>query len=217
MTVQTGDNISIKSKIKANPFLKKIALRMLVPKNEYRPRVWVKWILNPLKHKRGKGSVIRSNSRTDLFPYNNFSIGDYAIIEDFTTINNAVGEVSIGNKSIVGIGSVIIGPVSIGNNVMIAQNIVISGLNHGYEDITLPPSEQAVTCKPIIISDNVWIGANSVITAGVTLGKHCVIGAGSIVTKSIPEYSVAVGNPARVIKRYNSLNNIWENQNNKIG
>ncbi|WP_411275597.1 acyltransferase [Daejeonella sp.] len=212
-TVQTSDQISIKSRIKANPFLKRIALRMLAPKNEYRPRVWVKWVLNPLKHKRGKGSVIRNNTRTDLFPYNNFSIGEFAIIEDFTTINNAVGDVTIGDKTIVGIGSVIIGPVSIGNNVMIAQNIVISGLNHGYEDVNLPPSEQDVTCNPIIISDNVWIGANSVITAGVTLGKHCVIGAGSIVTKNVPAYSVAVGNPARVIKRYNSLNKIWEHQN----
>lgn len=212
MTIQTSEHLSIKSRIKANPFLKRIALRLLVPKNEYRPRVWVKWILNPLKHKRGKGSVIGSVSRTDLFPYNNFSIGDQTIIEDFTTINNAVGDITIGNKTIVGIGSVIIGPVSIGNNVMIAQNIVISGLNHGYEDVTIPPSEQDVTCKLIIISDNVWIGANSVITAGVTLGKHCVIGAGSIVTKNIPDYSVAVGNPARVIKKYNKVNKNWENQ-----
>lgn len=212
MSVQPVNHISVKSRIKASPFLKKIALRALIPKNDFMPRVWVKWILNPLKHKRGKGSVIRSNSRTDLFPYNNFSIGENAIVEDFTTINNAVGDVSIGNRTIVGIGSVIIGPVTIGNNVMIAQNIVISGLNHGYEDVTVPPSEQKVTCKPIIISDNVWIGANSVITAGVTLGKHCVIGAGSIVTKSIPDYSVAVGNPARVIKKYNIVNKNWENQ-----
>ncbi|MEJ7779624.1 MAG: acyltransferase [Daejeonella sp.] len=210
MTVQTGDHISIKSKIKANPFLKKIALRMLIPKNEYRPRVWVKWLLNPLKHKYGRGAVIRSCTRTDLFPYNNFSLGQYSVIEDFTTINNAVGDVIIGDKSIVGIGSVIIGPVTIGNNVLIAQNIVMSGLNHGYEDVTVPPSAQEVTCKPIIISDNVWIGANSVITAGVTLGKHCIIGAGSIVTKSVPEYSVAVGNPAKVIKKYNNMNKNWE-------
>ena len=212
MSIQTSEHISIKSRIKANPFLKRIAMRLLVPKNEYRPRVWVKWILNPLKHKRGKGSVIRGVSRTDLFPYNNFSIGEQTIIEDFTTLNNAVGDIHIGDKTIVGIGSVIIGPVSIGNNVMIAQNIVISGLNHGYEDVTIPPSEQDVTCRPIIISDNVWIGANSVITAGVTLGKHCVIGAGSIVTKNIPDYSVAVGNPARVIKKYNKITNVWENQ-----
>ena len=210
MTVQPANPMSIKSKIKSNPLLKKIALRLLIPKNEYRPRVWVKWFLNPLKHKHGSGSVIRNNSRTDLFPYNNFSLGKLSVIEDFSTINNAVGDVIIGDKTIIGIGSIIIGPVKIGNNVLIAQNIVMSGLNHGYEDINLPPSEQNVTCKQIVISDNVWIGANSVITAGVTLGKHCIIGAGSIVTKSIPDYSVAVGNPAKVIKRYNSLSKNWE-------
>lgn len=213
MRVQTGNHISIKSRIKANPFLKKIALRMLIPKNEYRPRVWVKWFLNPLKHKRGRSSVIRSGTRTDLFPYNNFSIGKYSVIEDFATVNNAVGDVIIGEKTIVGIGSVIIGPVTIGNNVLIAQNIVMSGLNHGYQDVDIPPSEQDVTCDRILISDNVWIGANSVITAGVTLGKHCIIGAGSVVTKNVPEYSVAVGNPARVIKKYNSLSKHWESPN----
>lgn len=203
-------SMSVKSKIKSNPVLKSLALRLLIPQNEYRPRLWVKWFLNPFKHKRGKGAIIRSSARTDLFPYNNFSIGSYSIVEDFTTINNAVGDVTIGDKTIVGIGSVVIGPVDIGNNVMIAQNIVMSGLNHGYQDVSLPPSDQGVTCKTITISDNVWIGSNSVITAGVTLGKHCVIGAGSVVTKSVPPYTVVVGNPARVIKKYNDASNSWE-------
>jgi acetyltransferase-like isoleucine patch superfamily enzyme len=202
--------MSVKSKIKSNPLLKRIALRLLSPKHEHRPRRWVKWFLNPFKHKRGHGSVIRSLTRTDLFPYNDFVLGNYSVIEDFTTINNAVGDVVIGDRTIVGIGSVIIGPVKIGNNVMIAQNIVMSGLNHGYEDISLSPREQKVTCKQITISDNVWIGSNSVITAGVTLGKHCVIGAGSVVTKNIPDYSVAVGNPARVIKKYNDESQSWQ-------
>jgi acetyltransferase-like isoleucine patch superfamily enzyme len=202
--------MSVKSKIKSNPLLKSIALRLLTPGNEYRPRKWVKWFLNPFKHKRGRGSVIRSCTRTDLFPYNNFELGNYSIIEDFTTVNNAVGDVIIGDSTIVGIGSVIIGPVKIGNNVMIAQNIVMSGLNHGYENVNLSPREQKVTCKQITISDNAWIGANSVITAGVTLGKHCIIGAGSVVTKSIPDYSVAVGNPAKVIKKYNGESKNWE-------
>ncbi len=54
--------------------------------------------------------------------------------------------------------------------------------------------------SPIIIDDDVWVGANSVILAGVKIGKHCVIGAGSIVTKDIPDYTIAVGNPARIYK-----------------
>jgi len=61
----------------------------------------------------------------------------------------------------------------------------------------------------IIIEDECWIGANAVITAGVTIGKHSVIAAGSVVTKNIPPYSVAVGNPARVIKQYNFETKQW--------
>ncbi|MBW8331762.1 MAG: acyltransferase [Prolixibacteraceae bacterium] len=106
--------------------------------------------------------------------------------------------------------NVLIGPVTIGNDVMLAQNIVLSGLNHGYEDINIVPHKQPVTKKKITLEDEVWIGANSVVVAGVTIGKHSVIAAGSVVTKNIPPYSVAVGNPARVIKQYNPQTGIWE-------
>ncbi|TCC97286.1 acyltransferase [Pedobacter hiemivivus] len=205
--------MSIISKIKSNPKLKKLALTMLIPKNESRPRLWVRWFLNPFKHKRGTKSVIRSRTRLDVFPFNQFVLGNESVIEDFATINNGVGDVIIGHKTFIGLGDVIIGPVRIGNHVMLAQNIVVSGLNHGYEDVEVPPSLQKVSCKEIVISDNVWIGANSVITAGVTLGKHCVIGAGSVVTKDVPAYTVAVGNPARLIKKYNPESGLWE----KIG
>ncbi|WP_316810255.1 acyltransferase [Pedobacter heparinus] len=202
--------MSIISKIKSNPKLKKMALAFLIPSNEHRPRLWVRIFLNPFKHKRGKRSIIRRRTRLDVFPFNEFELGERSVIEDFSTINNGVGNVIIGNRTIVGISNVIIGPVLIGNNVMLAQNIVISGLNHGYEDITLSPSLQKVICKQITICDDVWIGANSVITAGVTIGKHCIVGAGSVVTKNIPEFSIAVGNPAKVIKQYNVVSKKWE-------
>jgi acetyltransferase-like isoleucine patch superfamily enzyme len=146
----------------------------------------------------------------DVFPFNQFVLGDSSIIEDFTTINNGVGDVVIGKKTIIGIGSVVIGPVTIGNNVMLAQNIVVSGLNHSYENVNVPTSLQAVTCKEISIGDDVWIGANSVITSGVQLGRHCVIGAGSVVTKDVPAFSIAVGNPAKIIKKYNFEDKLWE-------
>jgi acetyltransferase-like isoleucine patch superfamily enzyme len=93
--------------------------------------------------------------------------------------------------------------------VILAQNIVVSGLNHSYEDISLPPRLQKVSTKPIRIEDNVWIGANAVITAGVTIGKHSVVGAGSVVTKDVPGYCVAVGNPARIIKKYDFERKEW--------
>jgi len=182
---------------------------MLIPANDHKPRLWVRIFLNPFIHKKGAGSIIRRRNRMDVFPFSEFSLGARAIIEDFVTINNGVGSVLIGDNSIIGIGSVVIGPVEIGNNVMLAQNIVVSGLNHGYEDIKLPPSKQKEIRKKITISDDVWIGANSVITAGVTIGKHAIIGAGSIVTKDIPSYCVAVGNPARVIKKYSEDTKSW--------
>ncbi len=202
--------MSLIGKIKSNSRLKKIALRLLIPAHQYKPRLWVKWFLNPFKHTRERGSVIQRRTRMDLFPFNNFQIGKGSIIEDFATVNNGVGDVKIGSDTIIGMGCVLIGPVSIGNEVMLAQNIVISGLNHGYEDVTLSPAKQKVNCKAILISDDVWIGANAVITAGVTLGKHCIIGAGSVVTKDIPAYSIAVGNPAKVVKKYNFQMDIWE-------
>jgi acetyltransferase-like isoleucine patch superfamily enzyme len=202
--------MSLQSKIKSSPLLKKIVLRMLIPSNEHRPRLWVRLLINPFIHSFGKHSKIRTRTRMDVFPFNKFSLGAKSVIEDFSTINNGVGDVVIGINTIVGMGNTVIGPVTIGNNVMLAQNIVISGMNHGYEDVNIAPSFQKEICKQIIIADDVWIGANCVITAGVNIGKHSVIGAGSVVTKDVPEFSIAVGNPAKVIKQYNKESLSWQ-------
>jgi len=99
--------------------------------------------------------------------------------------------------------------VTIGNNVIFAQNIVASGLNHEYKDPNVPINQQNVTTAPIVIEDDCWIAANVVITAGITIGRHCVIAAGAVVTKDVPPFSVAVGNPARVIKRFDASRNEW--------
>ena len=175
---------------------------MIVPANEARPRLWVKWFVNPFVHQRGKGSSIRWRTRIDVLPFRKFNLGSCSTIEDFSTINNGVGDVIIGNNTLVGMGNVIIGPVSIGNDVILAQNIVISGLNHDYTDPAIPIHSQQIITAPIVIEDDCWIAANAVITAGVTIGKHSVIAAGAVVTKNIPSHSVAVGNPAKVIKQY---------------
>jgi acetyltransferase-like isoleucine patch superfamily enzyme len=196
--------------IKSKPGLKKFIHWLIIPSGRARPRLWVRLFVNPFIHKKGTGATIRRNTRMDLFPFNQFSIGANSIIEDFATINNGVGDVFIGENTGIGLGNVIIGPVKMGDYVMLAQNVVISGLNHGYQDISAPPRLQKVVTKQIIIEDNAWIGANSVVTAGVTIGKHAVIGAGSVVTKDIPSYSVAAGNPAKVIKKYNFKTNSWE-------
>jgi len=197
-------------KIKGNPKLKQFVLNLLMPRNQARPRLWVKWFVNPLVHKKGKGAKICRHTRIDVVPFNNFVLGTKSTIEDYCTINNGVGDVIIGDRTRVGMNNVVIGPVTIGNDVMLAQNIVMSGLNHGYEDINIIPRKQPVERKKIIIEDEAWICANCVIVAGVTIGKHSVVAAGAIVTKSIPAYSVAVGNPARVIKQYNPVTATWD-------
>lgn len=194
--------MSLAETIKNNPRLKKLVHWMLIPPGDYRPRFWVRNFANVFFHKKGKGARIRRRVRVDVLPFNKFELGERSIIEDFSTINNGVGDLSIGNNTLVGIGNVLIGPLRIGNHVITAQNVVMSGLNHVYEDIRTPIVDQNVTTAPIVIGDDSWIAANVVVTAGVTIGKHCVIAAGAVVTRDIPDYCVAAGNPAKVIKRY---------------
>jgi acetyltransferase-like isoleucine patch superfamily enzyme len=201
--------MSVSGIIKSNPKIKGLVHRLLIPKGGARPRLWVRLFANRFFHKRGKGSSIRRSVRLDVLPFNNFVLGDNSVIEDFCTINNGVGDLIIGRNTLIGMGNVIIGPVTIGNDVIFAQNIVASGLNHGYQDISMPIHRQPVTTAPIIIGDNCWIGANSVITAGVTIGRHCVIAAGSIVTKDVPDYTIMAGNPARALKKYDEEKGEW--------
>ncbi|UZR98015.1 acyltransferase [Chondrinema litorale] len=193
---------SIKKYLSKQHILKKIIHRIIIPKNEHRPRFWVKWIINPFFHEvKGK---IRNSVRRDLFPFQSFKLGKNARIEDFSVINNGVGLVEIGEGSRIGIGNVIIGPVIIESNCLLAQNIVISGLNHNYQNINNPILEQGINTNKVTLKEGCWIGANACITAGVTIGKNAVIGAGSVVTKDVPDYTVAVGNPAKVIKKLDS-------------
>ncbi|MDD2797834.1 MAG: acyltransferase [Bacteroidales bacterium] len=197
----------LKEKLKSNEGLKKFILYLIVSPYSARPRFWVRWFVNPLVQKR-KG-VIRWSARLDLFPFNKFELGKHSYIEDFTTVNNGVGDLIIGANSRIGIGCTVIGPVTIGNDVMLAQNITVSGLNHNFEDVTKTIHSQGVSVAQITIEDNVWIGANSVITAGVTIGKHSVVAGGSVVTKSIPSYSVWGGTPAKPLKEYDFDKNEW--------
>jgi acetyltransferase-like isoleucine patch superfamily enzyme len=196
--------------LKRNPRLKELVHWLLIRKNQARPRLWVRFFLNPFFHNKGKSSIIRNSSRLDVLPFNKFNIGSKSTIEDFTTINNGVGDVLIGDNTLIGIGNVLIGPLTIGNNIIIAQYVVMSGLNHDYESVDLPISAQPISKRQITIDDDCWIGANVVITSGVKIGKHCVIAAGSIVTRDVPPFSIAAGNPARIIKQYNPETKTWE-------
>jgi len=198
------------ARIKSNNKLKQLAHWSILIPNQARPRIWIKWFVNPFIHKRGKGSCIRRRTRLDVVPWNKFNLGAESTIEDFSAVNNGVGDVIIGVRTRVGLSNTIIGPVNIGDDVRLAQNVVLSGLNHNYQEIGSPIHEQGVTTKPIVIENESWIGANVVIVPGVKVGKHSIIAAGSVVTKDIPKYSVAAGNPARVLKQYNFETKRWE-------
>lgn len=200
---------SIKRKIKQNIRFKKFILYLISSDKHPKPRFWVKFFINPLFHVKEKGAIIRRNSRIDVFPWNKFDLGKDSIIEDFCTINNGAGDIIIGKKVRIGIGSVIIGPVLIKDKVGLGQHVFISGFNHGYKDGNKDSNEQELEKKIVIIDNESHIGANSVILAGVHIGKRVQIGAGSVVTKNIPDFSVAVGNPARIIKQYNFEEQKW--------
>lgn len=106
--------------------------------------------------------------------------------------------------------------VKIGTDCGIGPRCCITDINHGdftentEFDICVPHRFRPLISKPVSIGNNVWIGANCCICPGVTIGDYSVIGAASNVVKSIPPYSMAVGNPAKVIKRYNLKTRCWE-------
>ena len=194
------DNESVREKFKNNPKLKKFIDWVIMNQVETRPR-WFIRLLAPLYQHRGKHSVIHRSARMDTPPYRVFSLGDYSVIESFACINNAVGDVIIGDHTRVGLHNTIIGPVEIGSHVNLAQGITVTALNHNFSDANKRIDKQGVSTTPVTIEDDVWIGANAVILPGVTIGEHCVVAAGAVVTKDVPPHSLVAGVPAKVIKK----------------
>jgi acetyltransferase-like isoleucine patch superfamily enzyme len=137
----------------------------------------------------------------DTPPYRKFSLGDYSVVESFACINNAVGDVIIGDYTRVGLHNTIIGPVTIGNHVNLAQGITVTALNRNFENPDRRIDEQGFSTKPVTIGNDIWIGANAVILPGVTIGDHSVVAAGAVVTKDVPPHSLVAGVPAKIIKQ----------------
>jgi acetyltransferase-like isoleucine patch superfamily enzyme len=109
---------------------------------------------------------------------------------------------SIGNRSLIGRGTSIVAhrSIEIGDDVWTGHNVYITDMNHGYEDIDLPISVQNQPETPVFIGDGSWLGHGVVVLPGAHIGRHVVVGANSVVTSKLPDYSVAVGAPARVIR-----------------
>ena len=119
-------------------------------------------------------------------------IGDYAVIAPYG------GTIKIGRKVYIGPFSLLYGHggLEIGDNVLIAGHVTIIPANHGFADGSRSIRSQPSSARGIIIKDDVWIGTGARILDGVTLGAGCVVGAGAVVTKSVPDHAIVAGVPA---------------------
>ncbi len=136
------------------------------------------------------------------------SIGDYVHLQENVWLNVVEPEVkkvlTIGKNCDIGRNSFLSAKqeITLEDYVLLAPNVYISDHSHRYDDKKVPIVLQGMTKPlPVRIGSGTWIGINSVILPGVTIGKNCVIGAGSVVNTSIPDFSVAVGSPAKVVRK----------------
>ena len=190
----------VRAKFKSNPRLKRMVDWLVMNQVETRPR-WFIRLLAPLYQHRGRHAIIHHSVRMDTPPYRKFWLGDYSVVESFACINNAVGDVIIGNHTRIGLHNTIIGPVTIGSHVNLAQGITITALNHNFDDSEKRIDQQGISTKEVVLEDDIWVGANAVILPGVTIGEHAVVAAGAIVTKDVPPHSLVAGVPAKVIRQ----------------
>jgi acetyltransferase-like isoleucine patch superfamily enzyme len=138
------------------------------------------------------GDKVRIGKNTDIYIHPIRSDSREFILE----IGN---NVHIGNYNIIGARNSIV----LEENVLLGPRVIIADHSHRYENVEVPiKSQEAAEGGPVRIERDCWIGANVFVFPNVTIGRHAVIGANSIVNRNIPPYSVAVGAPARVIKRY---------------
>ncbi len=160
----------------------------------------------------GDGSIICFPTNT-IFNERYIHIGEGTMIGPQITLSAGMmpGQecltdpvVRIGDRCLIGKGSGIVGhfSIDIGDDVWTGHNVYITDQNHGYEDITRPISQQSQPERAVSIGAGSWLGYGTVVLPGARIGAHVTIGANSVVTGEIPDRSVAVGVPAKVIRRY---------------
>ncbi|GEK57029.1 acyltransferase [Pseudoalteromonas espejiana] len=124
--------------------------------------------------------------------------GNNINIEKFAKFNS---NISIGNNSGIGYKAQVGPQTHIGDNVMMGPEVVVYTRNHAIDRVDIPMCQQGFKeIAPVYIEDDVWIGRRVIILPGVSIGKGCVLGAGSVIAKDIPPYSIVVGNPGKVIR-----------------
>ena len=119
--------------------------------------------------------------------------------------------VTIGDRVLIGRGSGVVGhrSITIGDGVFTGHHVYITDANHGYEDVHETIGRQFAPPRPVVVGAGSWLGHGSIVLPGALVGEHVAVGAGSVVTGELPSYSVAVGNPARVIRRYDTERSEW--------
>ena len=130
------------------------------------------------------------------------TIGPHAYFEPGVWLTSDTGRIAIGGGTLLNLNVMVaaVERVEIGEHCMAANGCLITDGNHRFDDPDKPVPWQGFTTKgPTILGDNVWLGANVVVTSGVTIGRRSVIGANSVVTEDVPSFSIAVGAPASVV------------------
>lgn len=125
-----------------------------------------------------------------------------AILHVYNFRNLPHAGITIGARSLVGESCILRGQggITIGNDVYLGTLVQVLAVNHVFHDTTRPISHQGITAEGIRIDDGAWIGSGAIILDGVKIGRNAVVGAGAVVTKDVPDYSIVVGNPARIVR-----------------
>lgn len=171
-------------------------------------KAWLYWTIKRAGL-RGKHDCIIEPGGRVKFPDNlklgvGVKIGSGVLIHcGQKAIKSSHRNVTIGDKAYIGPNCVLLGEggIEIGKNCEIAPGVVITSQQHTYTRLDIPMKDQPAEMLAVILEDDVWLGCNASVLPGVRIGKGSVIGAGAVVNKDIPAYSVAVGVPAKVIKR----------------
>lgn len=159
-------------------------------------------LLLPGKLRVGRKAQIRRGAFIDAYR-GRVVIGDKFKIHRGGFIDAQKGSIEIGSNVSINPYSILygLGGIKIGNDVRIAAHVVVVSFDHRYDDVSKPITMQGVIAKPIVIEDDVWIGAGAKILGGSHIAKGCVIGANAVVKGRTEPYGIYVGSPARLLKR----------------
>jgi acetyltransferase-like isoleucine patch superfamily enzyme len=147
--------------------------------------------------------VVHGNA-LEMLRESRLTVGAHALFEPGVWLTSASGRIVIGAGAMLNLNVMVaaVEHTEIGDHCMLANGCLVTDGDHRFDDPNTPVPWQGFTTKgPTVLEDNVWLGANVVVTSGVRIGRRSVIGANSVVTEDIPPFSVAAGAPARVLKQ----------------